>query len=143
MARKRKPGRPKGSKNKRKRKSSKKNWIHAGGALHKPVKKRKKRKTKATAAQLKNLKKARAALKKARSGKTRKKTGRKKATKKQLAALKLARAARELKNMPKTTRFARSDEMAATVRAPHPTSMPSILMNVRRRPAPTLVSRYN
>lgn len=123
MARRRKPGRPKGSKNKR-RKSTKR------------------RRGKATSVQLKNLKKARAALKKKRSGKKAGKR-RKRATAKQLAALKLARAARELKRMPKTTRFVRADEAAMTVRAPHPTSMPSILLNVRRRPAPTLVSRYN
>jgi len=129
MPRRRKPGRPKGSKNKKKRSS--------------------KRRSKATAAQLRNLKKARAALQKKRgkkSGKSSKgkRKGKRKATAKQLANLKLARAARELKRMPKTVRNhlknLHHDMMADTVRAPiFLTGAPSILRRVRRH-SPTLIS---
>lgn len=132
MARRRKPGRPKGSKNK-KRKTT--------------------RKRKATPAQLRNLKKARAVraknLKKA-GKKAGKKRGRKSATyHKRVENLKKARAARELKNMPKTRRLKRNalaqlyhDVMAETVRAPlarHPNPHVAELYSKRRR-ADTLVS---
>jgi len=138
MARRRKPGRPKGSKNKKRSKS--------------------RTKRKATPAQLRNLKKARAVraknLKKAgkksskkSSKKAGKKPGRKSATyHKRVENLKKARAARELKNMPKTQRMAlkqlHADMMADTVRGGVPSSAPSILHRVRRH-APTLMSVYN
>jgi hypothetical protein len=143
MARRRKPGRPKGSKNKKRSKTG--------------------RKRKATPAQLRNLKKARAVraknLKKTRGKKTErekiaammkadgykypresykavgkrvnspkkkaaKKRGRKSAVyHKRVENLKKARAARELKQMPKTRRMAlkqlHADMMADTVRGPH------------------------
>jgi hypothetical protein len=130
MARRRKPGRPKGSKNKKRSKS--------------------RTKRKATPAQLRNLKKARAVraknLKKT-SKKAGKKRGRKSATyHKRVENLKKARAARELKNMPKTQRMAlkqlHADMMADTVRGGIPSSAPSILHRVRRH-MPTMVSRYN
>lgn len=135
-AKRRKPGRPKGSKNK-KAKSSR-------------------RKRKATPAQMRALKKAWAARRKS-SKKSSKKTSKKavkKMTKKRREQLKAnlakARAARELKNMPKTQRMAlkqlHHDMMAETVRAYPlhiPADAPSILHRVRRKPAVTLVSRYN
>jgi hypothetical protein len=147
MARRRKPGRPKGSKNKKRSKT------------------KARRKSKATPAQLRNLKKARAAraknLKKA-SKKTVKKRGRKSATyHKRVENLKKARAAREMKRLPKTRRMAlkqlQHDMMADTVRvgispkggryvhSGHmihiPASAPSILHRVRRH-MPTLVSHH-
>lgn len=138
-AKRRKPGRPKGSKNK-KAKSSR-------------------RKRKATPAQMRALKKAWAARRKSSkaSKKTVKKTAKKtakKMTKKRREQLKAnlakARAARELKNMPKTQRMAlkqlQHDMMAETVRAYPlhiPADAPSILHRVRRKPAVTLMSRYN
>lgn len=129
MARKRKPGRPKGSKNKKKSKA----------------KRSTKRKSKATPAQLRALKKAWAARRKS-GKKTRKKAGKRKskATAKQLANLAYARAVRADKKMPKTMRMAAADAIAATVRNPHGTSMPSVLLRVRRRPvANTMISKYN
>ncbi len=134
-AKRRKPGRPKGSKNKAK--SSR-------------------RKRKATPAQMRALKKAWAARRK--QGKSSKKKAAKKTAKKmtkkrreQLKAnLMKARAARELKNMPKTQRMALKqlvhDMGADTVRAVPvhiPADAPSILHRVRRIPAVTLMSRYN
>ncbi len=112
MARKRKPGRPKGSKNKKKSKARRST----------------KRKSKATPAQLRALKKAWAARRKM-GKKSRKKGKRKsKATAKQIANLAYARAVRADRRMPKTMRMAAADAIAATVRNPHPTSMPSILL---------------
>jgi hypothetical protein len=181
MARRRKPGRPKSSKNKKRSKSRKKgkatpaqlrNLKKARAVRAKNLKKagKKKRKTKtawyesdsATAAILRNMPGVRVGTKKKKAGK---KPGRKSATyHKRVENLKKARAARELKNMPKTKRMKKKaqdylsalyaglhDEMADTVRAPrasdsvrhpHPTSMPSILLHVRRRPSPTLVSNH-
>lgn len=141
MARKRKVGRPKGSKNKKK--TGRKSAARSSKAKSKKAKSRKR--GKATPKQLAALKKAWTA-RKLQLKKAKKKAGKKKgkATAKQLAALKLARAARELKNMPKTLRMHAEEAMAATVRNPHPTSMPSILMRVRRRPvAKTMFSTYN
>ncbi len=141
MARKRKPGRPKGSKNRKGRQS--KRYAHL------------------TAAQLRALKKAWAAragkkVKKSRKGK-RPKSAKGKATAKQLANLAYARAVRADRKMPKTKLYVSSasrlraagvDEMARTVRGPHIVLMPerhlhpgapSILRRVRRH-MPTLVS---
>ena len=114
------------------------------------------RKRKATPAQMRALKKAWAARRKQgkkSSKKAAKKTA-KKMTKKRREQLKAnlakARAARELKNMPKTQRMALkqlvNDMAADTVRAVPihiPADAPSILHRVRRKPAVTLVSRYN
>lgn len=140
MARRRKPGRPKGSKNKRKvgRPRTK---ARASGR-----KKTAKKRSKATPAQLRALKKARAARAANLKPAKRKK---KKATAAQLSNMKKARIARELKNMPKTTRMAlkqlHHDMMADTVRGDFmhiPSSAPSILRRVRRH-MPTMVSRSN
>lgn len=138
MARRRKPGRPKGSKNKKRSKAKTKS-------------KSGRRKRKATPAQMRALKKAWAARRKQGKAakKTAKKTGKKMTAKRraQLAEnLKKARAARELKNMPKTRRMAlkqlEADLMAETVRAPmarHPNPHVAALYSKRRR-ADTLVS---
>ena len=107
MARRRKPGRPKGSKNKRK--------VGRPRVKARTSAKKAKRKVKAkggggTAAQKRNLKKARAVLAANRAGKK----PRKKISTKQAAHLRKARAIRELKNMP------------ATLRMYEPWSIPSI-----------------